>query len=57
VLCAKNLKHNKYSYTFAQQLWSSLVKSQRCSWQSQKRELENQLKKPQWNASKTGGRF
>ena len=36
-------KYN-YDYTFAQQEMTSLVKSQRSSWQSQKRELENQLK-------------
>jgi len=44
IIARAEFEKYSFDYTFAQQELSSLVKSQRSSWQSQKRELENQLK-------------
>jgi multidrug resistance efflux pump len=44
IIARAEFEKYSFDYTFAQQELSSLVKSQRSSWQNQKRELENQLK-------------
>ncbi len=44
IIARAEFEKYSFDYTFAQQELTSLVKSQKSSWQSQKRELENQLK-------------
>ncbi|MFI0492332.1 HlyD family secretion protein [Flavobacterium sp.] len=44
IIARAEFEKYSFDYTFAQQELTSLVKSQQSSWQSQKRELENQLK-------------
>ena len=44
IIARAEFEKYSFDYTYAQQELTSLVKSQKSSWQSQKRELENQLK-------------
>ena len=44
IIARAEFEKYSFDYTAAQQALTSLVKSQRSNWQSQKRELENQLK-------------